>query len=74
VLIGAVWVWSVGELVSVGAGAGVPTLRGERVSTLMILPRGQSMPVRLMVNRDLREVRWVAHEVRRGLGLDGVVG
>jgi hypothetical protein len=38
------------------------------VSVLYLVPR-RGLSVSLLENRDAREVRWVAGEIRRGLGL-----
>jgi hypothetical protein len=60
--------WSVEQVREVRAGAAVPTLRGAMVSVLYLVPR-RGLSVSLLENRDAREVRWAAGEIRRGLGL-----
>ena len=60
--------WPVHRLSDVRAGLAIPTLRGDMVSTLVILPR-LSLGARLLENFDAHEVRWVAQELRRALGI-----
>lgn len=60
--------WPVEQLRDVRAGLAAPTLRGDMVSTLVILPR-LALGARLLENFDAHEVRWVAQELRRALGI-----
>ena len=60
--------WSIEQLSDIRAGIAAPTLRGDMVSTLVILPR-LSLGARVLENYDANEVRWVAQELRRALGM-----
>lgn len=60
--------WPAHEINDVRAGLAAPTLRGDMVSTLVILPR-LALGARLLENYDAHEVRWVAQELRQALGM-----
>jgi hypothetical protein len=60
--------WPIEQVRDVRAGLAIPTLRGDMVSTLVVLPR-LALGARLLENFDAREVRWVAQELRRALGI-----
>jgi hypothetical protein len=64
--------WTTAQLKDVRAGMSRATLRGITVSAVIVMPRRSLLGVRLLENRDAREVRWVVRELRAALGMPPV--